>query len=146
MRSANERLRSSGSATIYVPSILSRISLSEHEAELSIMQSQKAKIVPELCSLESLLSCSIENVQRKLPLRSYHGSCPTLQFPGDTVLLRFTNIDEANASREFSIVLDLSQQKFKGRRSVHVAECPPEEYQFPHRRRYCLPYPNWWKP
>ncbi|KAF8330353.1 uncharacterized protein EI90DRAFT_3060439 [Cantharellus anzutake] len=67
----------------------------KHEAELKAIQSRKAKIEPELRIVESLLSCSIDNVQR------------------DTVLLRFTNVDEANLAREFSLVLDLSQQKFK---------------------------------
>ncbi len=43
---------------------LSRMSLLEHEVERNIIQSQKAKTVPELRSLESLLSCSIESIQR----------------------------------------------------------------------------------
>ncbi|KAG9314737.1 chromosome segregation protein Spc25-domain-containing protein [Chiua virens] len=66
----------------------------EKDVERSILNSHAAQLQPELTACESWLKCYIEGIE------------------ADQLLIRFSHIDEANADREFSFVLDVSAPSY----------------------------------
>lgn len=68
----------------------------EKDAERNILNEHAAQLEPELAACESWLKCNIEGIE------------------ADQLLLRFSHIDEANADRECSFVLDVSTPSYNG--------------------------------
>ncbi|KAG8220248.1 chromosome segregation protein Spc25-domain-containing protein [Butyriboletus roseoflavus] len=66
----------------------------EKDAERNILNEHAAKLDPELAACESWLKCNIEGIE------------------ADQLLIRFSHLDEANADREFSFVLDVSTASY----------------------------------
>ena len=61
---------------------------------------------PEVAACEDRLKCAIEGIDK------------------DKILIRFTHIDPADLTREFSLVVDVSSRAYKGTSS------PPQSFPF----------------
>ena len=71
--------------------------LPERNRERSILETYASRTVPELVESERRLQCYIEGIEK------------------DKILVRFTHIDKTNLDREFSVVIDVSNNVYKGR-------------------------------
>lgn len=71
--------------------------ITERDRERSILENHASQTSPEAGELEQVLKLVIEGVDK------------------DKTLIRFTHIDEADVSREFSIVLDVSTRQYRGK-------------------------------
>lgn len=82
------------------------------------MEEQIAKIEPELHVLENVLGWSVESVQSECTWMIRFVAQPDFLFPTleDMLLFRFINVDETDPAREFTMVLDVSQKEYKGKR------------------------------
>ncbi|KAJ3485718.1 hypothetical protein NLI96_g4766 [Meripilus lineatus] len=67
----------------------------EHHRETSLLNSHAARVSPELAECEERLQCVIEGIDR------------------DKILVRFTHIDRSDTSREFSMVIDVSDRTYQ---------------------------------
>ena len=70
--------------------------LVERRREQSILAEHASRTHPELTACEAVLKCAIEGIDK------------------DKILIRFTHIDPADLTREFSIVIDVSARLYKG--------------------------------
>ena len=70
--------------------------LPERNRERSILETYASRTVPELVESERRLQCYIEGIEK------------------DNILVRFTHIDKTNLDREFSVVIDVSNNVYKG--------------------------------
>ncbi len=74
--------------------------LLERNREHSILNDYASRVSPELEEFQKYLKCTIEGIGR------------------DQILVRFTHVDPSDSSREFSLVLDISDSAYKGVSSI----------------------------
>lgn len=74
----------------------------ERKNEEEILARYASEAETELAVYHSWLHCQIEGIE------------------SDRLLIRFSHVDEADPAREFSFVLDLSVQSYKGRFCVDL--------------------------
>lgn len=69
----------------------------ERNRERSILETYASRTTPELLETERRLQCYVEGIER------------------DKILLRFTHIDKTDVDREFSVVIDVASNVYKGK-------------------------------
>lgn len=77
-------------------SVYSEYIHAERNRERSILETYASRTTPELLETERRLQCYVEGIER------------------DKILLRFTHIDKADVDREFSVVIDVTSNVYKG--------------------------------
>lgn len=80
--------------TSYIAAVLT--THTEKNKERLTLNTQSARVSPELSALEQRLSCIIEGIEK------------------DQLLIRFSQVDPSEPEREFSLVIDVSNQTYKG--------------------------------
>ena len=86
----------------------------ERKKEGSVLESQAGHQEPELRGLESRLHCTVEGVQSTLLPSLGYVHISDVDSLEDVLLVRFTHLDPFDETRDFSIVIDVSDPVYKG--------------------------------